>query len=272
MDGTWRSFMCYNLGATKTSIADQLAYTGNIYYNGGLGHAPATDAEGDSSVFGNLYQWGRIADGHQSRISKNSDVNGPAPGTYTAFDNAWASGGSEQIRSDSVRYYGKFITAPNTPYDWNRNPSGRNIFLWRNYRYTQNDPCAQISGATWRLPTQTEWSDIFKGGLSAGNPGNANANTWTWKAPGTTTNNGFGTPGGYQIKPDGVTVTLFLPAAGNRGYGNGQLSNPGVSGYYWSATAYGDFSFNLTFYSGSVYPAGYSYRAYGFSVRCIAEN
>jgi hypothetical protein len=60
-----------------------------------------------------------------------------------------------------------------------------------------------------------------------------------WKPPGTTTNLAFGTAAGYEIKPDGVTTTLFLPAAGYRGSGNGQLSYPGITGYYWSVTIYG---------------------------------
>jgi uncharacterized protein (TIGR02145 family) len=271
-NGTWRTFMCYNLGATKTTIAEQLAYANNLYYNGGTGHVPATAAESDSAVYGHLYQWGRIGDGHQRRSSVNSDVNGPAPGTYTRLDSI---NGSEQIRHDSVRYYGKFITnnANNAaPYDWNRNPSGRNVTLWRNYRYTPNDPCAKVAGANWRIPIQSEWGDIFKGGLAAGAPGTANANTWEWVNHGKGTNNSFSTPGGYKIKPDGVTTTLFLPAAGSRSNGMGQFDSPGVYGAYWSTTIYGNFSYYLSFNGGNVIPANHLYRAYGVSVRCIADN
>jgi uncharacterized protein (TIGR02145 family) len=271
MTGHWRSFMCYNLGATQTTIADQLAYTSNLYYNGALGHTPATAAEGDSAVFGNLWQWGRISDGHQLRTSENSLANGPAPGTYTAFDNAWASGGSEQIRSDSVRYYGRYVTVTTTPWDWNRNPSGRNVFLWRTYRNTTNDPCTQIAGANWRMPTQTEWGDIYSGGQLGGAPGNARANVWTWKAPGTTTDGAFGTAGGFQIKPDGVTTTLFLPAAGDRNYRTGPLGHAGSHGYYWSATTYGNFSHYLHMDQANVLPSAFHFRAYGFSVRCVAD-
>jgi len=62
-----------------------------------------------------------------------------------------------------------------------------------------------------------------------------------------------------------------LPAAGNRNNTNGQLYNSGVNGNYWSATTYGNFSFNLNFNSGNVNPANYNNRSNGFSVRCIAE-
>ena len=284
MNGGWRTFMCYNLGATITGIADQLAYDKNLYFWGTVGAVPSTGYTGaaaDSSVFGSLWQWGRISDGHQRRDSPNSLADGPMNGTYTVYGGYWAAGGSEQIRSDSTRFYGRFITAPNAPYDWSRNPSGRNEWLWALWRQGWNDPCINVTGVdggngVWRVPTQTEWSDIWRGGQSASNPSTSTAvntaNTWVWQAPGTTTNGVAGTAGGFLIKPDGVTTTLFLPAAGYRIFNNGQLYYPGGYGLYWSATAYGNFSFNLTFISGNVIPANFGNRAYGFSVRCVAEQ
>ena len=64
--------------------------------------------------------------------------------------------------------------------------------------------------------------------------------------------------------------SLFLPAAGYRNVSNGQLYLSGDYGYYWSATAYNNFSFNLTFFNGNVMPAYFNGRANGFSVRCVA--
>jgi hypothetical protein len=281
MDGGWRTFMCYNLGATQTTIATQLSYANNLYLSSGLGHVPATAAEGNAAVYGDLYQWGRKTDGHEKRTSNNSDVSGPAPGTYTALSTVWASGGSMQVRSDSTRYYGKFITAPSAPYDWSRDPVGQNLYLWYSLRIEYNDPCVHVSGVNggndiWRIPTQSEWGDIWRGGGSSSSntssslPANT-ANTWVWKSPGTTTNLGYGTAGGYEIKPDGVTTTLFLPAAGYRNPSTGQLQHSGGWGDYWSATAYGTFSYNLTISGGSVVPASYSTRAHGFSIRCVSE-
>jgi uncharacterized protein (TIGR02145 family) len=289
-EGTWRTFMCYNLGATATTLATQMTTAGNVYNSDAVGAVPATGYTGAnvySAVFGDLYQWGRRADGHEKRSSRNSaTTNAPSVGPYTGFDATWANGGSEQVTSASVDY-GKFIVNSSSatsrtagqygqfaPFDWNANPTSRNAFLWRNYRYTQNDPCANLgaTGTNWRVPTQEEWGSIFRGDSGAGAPGIALANTWQWKAPGTTTNGSTGTAGGYEIKPDGVTTTLFLPAAGHRYNYNGQLRSPGVNGNYWSASAYGDFSHYLTFNSGNVIPAHYYYRAYGLSVRCIAEN
>lgn len=64
----------------------------------------------------------------------------------------------------------------------------------------------------------------------------------------------------------------FFQAAGFRYRGSGGVNNVGSYGYYWSAassSAAG--SYSLTFYSGTVYPQGSSYRAGGFSVRPVAR-
>ena len=74
----------------------------------------------------------------------------------------------------------------------------------------------------------------------------------------------------HRLKKE-TNYSTFLPAAGYRYYYNGQLSNPGVYGYYWSATTYGDYSFGLVFTSGTVVPETFINRALGFSVRCVAE-
>ena len=284
-DGDWLTFMCYNLGATAKTLSAQMTTAGNVYYNGLVGSVPAggyTDANANAAVFGDLYQWGRIADGHQLRSSPNSDTtNAPSVGPYTDFDTAWASGGSEQVTSASVDY-GRFIvnTSSSTgtdkgtyaSFDWNANPSNRNTFLWRNYRYANNDPCVNLgdAGVNWRVPNDSEWGSIYRGSDGSGFPAIALANTWQWRAPGTTTDGSTGTAGGFEIKPDGVTTTLFLPAAGNRNSG-GQLYRPSVSGYYWSSTTYGNAAQGLYFSSGNVIPAYFNHRAYGFSLRCIAE-
>ncbi len=61
---------------------------------------------------------------------------------------------------------------------------------------------------------------------------------------------------------------VFLPAAGYR-YGT-SVNGVGSYGYYWSSTAYGtDYAYSVLFVSGSVDPAGYLNRYYGFSVRLV---
>jgi len=292
MKGAWRTFMCYNLGATETTIGGQLSYSKNLYVTGSLGHTPPTAAEADASVYGDLYQWGRVPDGHQLRSSLNSATNNaPSAGPYTNYNDVWASGGSEQIMSGAPDY-GMFVvngsadtgSGAYAPYDWNANPTGRSFNLWRDSRYASNDPCAHVTGVDggdtfWRIPTQSEWSDIWRGGLSASNPTTTTApntaNVWVWRVASNPTNGATNsTAGGCEIKPDGVTTTLFLPAAGYRStFDDGNLYSQGVYGRYWSATTYGDFSYFLHFSInyGNVIPANFYYRVYGFSVRCVAE-
>jgi len=62
-----------------------------------------------------------------------------------------------------------------------------------------------------------------------------------------------------------------LPAAGRRNYDNAALNNVGTRGYYWSSTVNSTNSHNLYFTSSNVNPANNNVRAYGFSVRCVAE-
>jgi uncharacterized protein (TIGR02145 family) len=64
---------------------------------------------------------------------------------------------------------------------------------------------------------------------------------------------------------------LFLPAAGYRYYYNGSVSNVDSYGYYWSSTVNSTDSYNLNFGSTDVSPSRSSYRAFGFSVRCVAN-
>jgi uncharacterized protein (TIGR02145 family) len=70
--------------------------------------------------------------------------------------------------------------------------------------------------------------------------------------------------------PDGFKVEF--PAAGYRNYSTGTLPYIGSNGYYWSYSPNGGNGYTLHFNSGNVNPSSNSYRANGFSVRCIAEN
>jgi hypothetical protein len=93
-------------------------------------------------------------------------------------------------------------------------------------------------------------------------------NTWVWRAASST--NAIG--GAVITNASGVR--LFLPAAGYRVVSSGALDGIGTYGDYWSSTYYGTgYSYVLDFYSSGVYSGnyvGYS-KAYGFSVRCVAE-
>jgi uncharacterized protein (TIGR02145 family) len=173
-----------------------------------------------------------------------------------------------------------FTKATAYPYDW-KMPTGygatpplsatyhQDDYLWRNHKNGDYDPCP----TGWHVPSQSAFAAIFKGTADADVYGNATANTWdssgrTWSWTDATT---YGN-GGYAVKPDGVTTTLFFPAAGYRNYSTGVLYNVGLNGHYWSSTTGATGAFYLNFISQRVYHAHINYRGYGFSVRCVSEQ
>ncbi len=295
--GEWVSFMCFNLGAAELTIADQIGHP--------LTFSTANDADGkhyyitgEEEIYGDLYQWGRIGDGHEKRGSAQGFVNGSnsavptnqvAYGTGPTFEDGNILGTSQrypwrQVARTDNTFYGNFIlTGSAQNYNWAfALPANQIDQVWRTSRFAPNDPCAKINadGTTyttyypaassstsggaattnWRMPSQDEWGSIFKGGGITGARTTATANTWDWNST-----NGRG----MEIKPDGETTTLFLPASGNRRYGNGLLYNQGSTGYYWSSNILSTDAYSLNFNSGAVNPANSNYRGSGFALRCI---
>jgi len=92
-----------------------------------LGAEQVATSSADGASYGDLFQWGRLDDGHQERTS---------PTTAT-------------LSNSDVPGHGNFITVQNYPYDW-RSPQNNN--LWQGV-YGANNPCPD----TYRLPTQAEW-------------------------------------------------------------------------------------------------------------------
>jgi uncharacterized protein (TIGR02145 family) len=91
-----------------------------------LGATQVATSSTDANAYGDLYQWGRRADGHQCRTS-------PTTTTLSSVDQP---------------AHGNFILAPNAPNDW-RSPQNAN--LWQGVNGV-NNPCP--SG--YRVPTETE--------------------------------------------------------------------------------------------------------------------
>jgi len=186
----------------------------------------------DTDIKGSLYQWGRPTDGHEKRGS-------------TAITT---------LATSNTPGHANFIRASSSPYDWRS--GGGNTSRWgdgttgENQSKAANDPCP----AGWKVPSQKQWQSIYKAS-GAGAPSAATANTWSWK------NSGFM-----------IGDALYLPASGYRNFSSASLYYVGINGYYWSSTVTSTASCNLNFSSSTVGPANYDSHAYGFSVRCVAEN
>jgi len=103
--------------------------TGKIWMDRNLGATQVATSSTDSNAYGDLYQWGRKADGHQCRTSVTDTI----------------------LSSIDKPAHGYFILAPSAPYDW-RSPQNTN--LWQG-ESGYNNPCPY----GYRLPTDTELND-----------------------------------------------------------------------------------------------------------------
>jgi uncharacterized protein (TIGR02145 family) len=112
--------------AGATAVVNVTSPTGKIWMDRNLGALQVATSSTDAASYGDLYQWGRRADGHQCRTSATTT-------TLSSIDQPEHS---------------SFILAPSTPYDW-RSPQNTN--LWQGVNGL-NNPCP----STYRLPTEAE--------------------------------------------------------------------------------------------------------------------
>jgi uncharacterized protein (TIGR02145 family) len=115
-------------GSTVTYGTVYNPITGRCWMDRNLGASRVATAYNDSSAYGDLFQWGRLDDGHQTRTS----------GTTTTLSTSDVPGHSNFIKSGS------------SPYDW-RSP--QNNDLWQGV-FGINNPCPP----GWRIPTESEWT------------------------------------------------------------------------------------------------------------------
>jgi hypothetical protein len=274
-EGKWLSFMCFNLGADNTStIYKQKNYPISI---SNLSDGRHTYISGEENLYGDLFQWGRIADGHEKRTStyapvSSVDASDIISGGICSSTSDAKKRPQNQIKSGTAGY-GKFIAGGASDWDPNNSVAGWSVVndpcthykddgsyleFWHAAGESSSDPTCTGVSAGWRTPTQTEWSELYRGGMFFGSPNDAEANTWVWNS----------TRGkGYEVRPDGETTTLFLSAVGIR-YSNagGPLYYQGDLAFYGSATATSN---ALYFFPGHVNPSSSSSHANGIALRCI---
>ncbi len=113
-------------GGVATIVNNVTSPTGKIWMDRNLGATQVATSSTDANAYGDLYQWGRRADGHQCRNSATTST----------------------LSSTDQPGNANFILSPNSPWDW-RNPQNTN--LWQGVNGV-NNPCP--SG--YRIPTETE--------------------------------------------------------------------------------------------------------------------
>lgn len=101
---------------------------GRCWLDRNLGAPNVANTSTDINAYGDMFQWGRLDDGHQNRTSSTTST----------------------LSSSDVPGHPNFITPSSSPYDW-RSP--QNPALWQGVS-GPNNPCP----AGWRIPTDTEWN------------------------------------------------------------------------------------------------------------------
>ena len=189
--------------------------------------------------YGKLYQWGRkYGQGLGAPYDK---------GTVTMTD-----GGVSLIGGQHSSNADKFFTGLT---DWLATEDDK---LWNTGtestpKKSECDPCPE----GWRVPVKSELTKLAK-----------NHSDFVTLTDG---QKGMYFSGVYEYSEDASKI--FLPASGYRNYSDGSLALVGIDGNYWSASPDGYYAYGLDFYyyTGRVHSSISTYRAYGYSVRCLQE-
>ena len=220
-----------SIPASSTTI-NNVSYGTQIWMDRNLGARRVATALDDVFSYGNHYQWGRPADGHEITV-----WNGTTKTVGRGLADATAL---EALATTDVPGHPNFIRTNAAPFDW-RSDNNNNRWATAN-----QGPCP----AGYHVPTDVEWvaADAYDNGAAT---------------------NGGATVG-WDNNTETFTSDLKLPSTGYRNRVDGLLNIQGTIGYYWSSAVNGTGARHLYFASAAANMDG-NHRAYGFSVRCLKD-
>jgi len=128
----------YN-GSTVTYGTIVSAASQRKWLDRNLGAKHKAQSATDYEAYGDLFQWGRLADGHQL-VNRSDATDAGAEGV---------NGTTTNLSSIDVPATPAFIIAAGGSYDWRTTPNNN---LWQGVNGT-NNPCP----TGWRLATKAEW-------------------------------------------------------------------------------------------------------------------
>ena len=126
-------------GTDTNTYGTVIAEDGKCWLDRNLGATQVATAYNDYKSYGSLFQWGRLADGHQ--LINWTDIGGaPVNGTTSTLSTI------DQPKSPL------FILGLSSPYNW-RNPQNDN--LWQGVDGKNN-----VCPVGFHIPTATEWQNL----------------------------------------------------------------------------------------------------------------
>ena len=220
-----------SIPASATQVTD-VVYGTQTWMDRNLGARRVAEAENDVFSYGNHYQWGRPADGHEITVWNGTTKNsgrGLADVTTT-------------LAADAYPSHANFITA----WNWLATPAGSGVpTLWA---IASQGPCP----TNYHVPTDAEWetADGYNAGAATSS----------------------GSTVGWDNSREAYDSTLKLTRVGNRKNDDGTLLNQGFNAHYWSSTVAVSSNSAREFKSdGSVANTDNMARANGLAVRCLKD-
>ena len=216
--------------------------------------------------YGDYFDWGGIKPYYQAGHSQDSPCSDWIDGKdgYNWKNYSFMQAGQSDWKHITKYTFADGHTDGTLWYDGEGNFIGDGKTSFADYNYA-DDAARQLWGGTWRIPTDEEWTALR----------DETYYTWEWTAD--YLGDGSNHAGRIVTRKTGTGPcagnSIFLPAAGYRGYTGPGLSSAGSGGYYWSSSlfeTYSDYAREVVFYSDGVYRNRVT-RDLGQSLRPVAD-